>query len=166
MERHLEREPEEEGAEAGTEREVFRVVVGLELSRTGRVRADLRLREKDLGVRFLVARPALARHLEGAFGALAERLNAAGFRVRITAGVGAEALLEKFRGFLDCITPPEGERRCRDFVAWIEDLVGDAPDSEDRTTAPVGLDVALVDRDLAALRRKAARLWQIIMRDR
>jgi ATP-dependent helicase/DNAse subunit B len=75
-------------------------------------------------------------------------------------GSEAEALWGTFARFVERVTPPLGERHCRDFVAWLEDLIGDAGEAPDEAAASAGLGVArralrgpagLVDRDLAAL---------------
>ncbi|MGD2178507.1 MAG: PD-(D/E)XK nuclease family protein, partial [Anaerolineae bacterium] len=75
-------------------------------------------------------------------------------------GARAEALWGTFDRFVERITPPSGEHRCREFVAWLEDLIGDAGEAADEALATAGLGVArralagptaLVERDLAAL---------------
>ncbi|MGD2178751.1 MAG: PD-(D/E)XK nuclease family protein, partial [Anaerolineae bacterium] len=75
-------------------------------------------------------------------------------------GAQAEALRQTFRRLVERITPPPGPHRCRGFVAWIEDLIGDAGESMDEAPGTAGLGVArraldgppaLVERDLAAI---------------
>ncbi|MGD2147928.1 MAG: hypothetical protein PVH41_14630, partial [Anaerolineae bacterium] len=75
-------------------------------------------------------------------------------------GYGAQALCGTFARFVDRITPPPGEHHCREFVAWLEDLIGDSGQAVDEATSAVGLGVTrralrgppeVVDRDLAAL---------------
>ena len=77
----------------------------------------------------------------------------------VPVGEGAEVLRGKFARFCQRIAPPESELACRDFVAWLEALIGDAdPPDTDAPTASLGVarraaegDAALVARDLAAL---------------
>ena len=77
-------------------------------------------------------------------------------------GDDAERLWELFRGFVERITPPRGHHSCRDFVAWLEDLIGDVEPDQDAAPAPAGRSLGLArqaldgpsdlaERDLAAL---------------
>ncbi len=75
-------------------------------------------------------------------------------------GAEAEALREKFRRFVRRIGPPEGERPCRELVAWVEALIGDTEpvEPDDPPTTDLGVAQRAVDgpshlagRDLAAL---------------
>jgi ATP-dependent helicase/nuclease subunit B len=75
-------------------------------------------------------------------------------------GAQAEGLRRTFERFVDIISPPSGRHRCRDFVAWLEDLIGEATELADEALPPANLGVArralegpvaLVERDLAAL---------------
>jgi RecB family exonuclease len=79
-------------------------------------------------------------------------------------GPAAQALRDKFQGFLGRLAPPAGERPMRDFVGWLEALIGDDPALETHPFAPPqapgGLRVvararaaaeALAERDVAAL---------------
>ncbi|MGC9522672.1 MAG: PD-(D/E)XK nuclease family protein [Anaerolineae bacterium] len=77
----------------------------------------------------------------------------------VPTGEAAEALWRKFRGFRDRIAPPEGEHSYRDFVTWLESLIGEtrAPEEREELTS-LGIarlaadgDPSLVERDLAAL---------------
>ncbi len=71
----------------------------------------------------------------------------------------ARALRDVFRTFVQRVTPPEGAHPCRDFVAWIEGLIGEASLSEDqRPPGDLGVVRQVLDgpldlreRDLAAL---------------
>ena len=107
-------------------------------------------------------------HWEEAFGLLlaayaSERIDdqvEPGASEILPAGVEIGTLWRKFQGFLSCVTPPQGNQRCRDFVSWVEDLIGEAPRPTGSATGPIGLGVArraqlghtaLVERDLAAL---------------
>ncbi len=74
-------------------------------------------------------------------------------------GEEAERLAEQFQRFVTLITPPAGQHPCRDFVAWLEDLIGDAdPPEDEEPTADLRVPrqvldgpEELVERDLAAL---------------
>jgi ATP-dependent helicase/DNAse subunit B len=75
-------------------------------------------------------------------------------------GAQAKTLRRTFERFVDLITPPSGVHRCRDFVAWLEDLIGDSGEPADEAVPTTGLGVArralegpaaLAERDLAAL---------------
>ncbi len=75
-------------------------------------------------------------------------------------GAQAEALREKFSRFVGRIEPPEGRHSCRDFVGWLERLIGDAEPLEADAPPVADLGVArraadgpahLAERDLAAL---------------
>ncbi|HQI83411.1 MAG TPA: PD-(D/E)XK nuclease family protein [Anaerolineae bacterium] len=83
-----------------------------------------------------------------------------GIPLTVPTGAAAEALAAIFHCFVQRVTPPEGEHPCRDFVAWIESLIGDDTPPEDETTLPTDLGVVrrvdagppeLVERDRAAL---------------
>ncbi|MBN1261206.1 MAG: UvrD-helicase domain-containing protein, partial [Anaerolineae bacterium] len=78
----------------------------------------------------------------------------------VPTGDAARALQAKFERFVQRLTPPQGAHPCRDFVAWIEGLVGN-PDATGKAT-PLNADLgvlrcieagpaALFERDLAAL---------------
>ncbi len=54
-----------------------------------------------------------------------------------SAGGDAEQLLVKFREFVRRIAPPTGARSVRDFVCWLEDLIGADPEAEPRVAEPV-----------------------------
>jgi ATP-dependent helicase/DNAse subunit B len=74
-------------------------------------------------------------------------------------GEEADRLSEQFHCFVERITPPAGRHPARDFVSWLEALIGDADAPEDEeTTADLGVarqvldgPEDLVERDLAAL---------------
>jgi ATP-dependent helicase/DNAse subunit B len=83
----------------------------------------------------------------------------------VPVGVAARALEEKFERFVQRLMPPEGERSYREFVRWLEDLIGGDPESVSARfpapEEPASLQVvrrareaseALADRDVAALR--------------
>lgn len=77
-------------------------------------------------------------------------------------GATAAALLRKFRRFATRLTPPSGKATSRDYVAWLEELIGDDPELSTEYTreSDAGLRVvhcaraeaATRDRDVAALR--------------
>ena len=77
----------------------------------------------------------------------------------VPTGEAARALRATFDRFVQRITPPPGAHPCRDFVAWIEALIGDAaPAEEDVVRDDLGVarralsgSEALQSRDLAAL---------------
>jgi len=75
-------------------------------------------------------------------------------------GADAEALWRTFGRFAARIEPPTGERSCREFVAWLEGLIGDTEPLAPEVEAVEDLGVArqaaagptdLIERDLAAL---------------
>ena len=83
----------------------------------------------------------------------------------VPVGVAAQVLQEKFQRFVQRLTPPEGERSCREFAGWLEDLMGGDPESGwaryPAPEEPTSLQIvgrareaseALADRDVAALR--------------
>ncbi|MBN2005139.1 MAG: PD-(D/E)XK nuclease family protein [Anaerolineae bacterium] len=65
----------------------------------------------------------------------------------VPTGDDAQALRDIFRHFVQQITPPVGQHRCRDFVAWLEALIGDdgARDDDDADAAPPPDDVSSLD---------------------
>jgi len=78
----------------------------------------------------------------------------------VPTGAAAEPLGATFQCFVQRVTPPQGEHPCREFLAWIESLIGDDAPSEDTATSPDDLGVVrrvdagppeLVERDRAAL---------------
>lgn len=50
-------------------------------------------------------------------------------------GTDAGVLMEKFRRFVQVLSPPAGEQTMRDFVCWLEELIG--PDPADASVAQV-----------------------------
>ncbi len=84
--------------------------------------------------------------------------------VNVVAGAEAEALEARFTRFLVRLMPPQGQQRYRDFVAWLEDLIGPDPFSlslADQRAEPAALNVVararsagepLANLDVAALR--------------
>jgi len=83
----------------------------------------------------------------------------------VPVGAAARALEDKFVRFVGRLTPPEGQHSYREFVGWLEDLIGGDPQSGSaRFTAPeepTSLQIVrrareasevLADRDVAALR--------------
>jgi ATP-dependent helicase/DNAse subunit B len=50
-----------------------------------------------------------------------------GLPAGIPAGSAAQALRTKFRRFVRRLTPPQGQRACREFVGWLEALIGPDP---------------------------------------
>ena len=45
----------------------------------------------------------------------------------VPAGPTAQVLLDRLRHFIARLTPPPGARRLRDFVGWLEEIIGDDP---------------------------------------
>lgn len=83
----------------------------------------------------------------------------------VPVGAAAQILEEKFHRFVQRLTPPEGERSYREFVGWLEDLIGGDPEAGSARfpaqEEPTSLQIvrrareaseALADRDVAALR--------------
>ncbi len=83
----------------------------------------------------------------------------------VPVGVAARALQEKFERFVDRLTPPEGEHSYREFVGWLEELIGEDPELASARfplpEEPTSLRIvrrareaseAVADRDVAALR--------------
>jgi ATP-dependent helicase/DNAse subunit B len=73
-------------------------------------------------------------------------------------GEEAARLSEQFHRFVEHITPPKDQHSARDFVSWLETLIGDADDREEEVLPDLGVaqqvldgPEALVERDLAAL---------------
>jgi len=75
----------------------------------------------------------------------------------IIAGVEVERLWDKFQSFVRICSPPPGENKLREFISWIEDLLGEEGDQ----TVSLGLGVIqqirlgppeLIQRDLEAIR--------------
>ena len=75
----------------------------------------------------------------------------------IISGIEAERLWDKFQNFVRICSPPSGENTLREFVSWIEDLLGEERDQE----VSFGLGVIrqigqgppdLIQRDLEAIR--------------
>jgi RecB family exonuclease len=52
--------------------------------------------------------------------------------------VGSAELADRFERFVACLTPPAASPRLRDFVCWLEDLIG--PDPLDSSAAAPGFD--------------------------
>ena len=46
---------------------------------------------------------------------------------RVPVGPAAEALRDKFRRFLQRLMPPQGDRSFREFIGWLETLIGSDP---------------------------------------
>jgi ATP-dependent helicase/nuclease subunit B len=83
----------------------------------------------------------------------------------VPVGVAGRALEEKFERFVQRLRPPEGERSYREFVRWLEDLLGGDPEggwarygaSEEPTSLQIvgrarEASEPLAERDVAALR--------------
>ncbi|MDH4208257.1 MAG: PD-(D/E)XK nuclease family protein, partial [Anaerolineae bacterium] len=83
----------------------------------------------------------------------------------VPVGAAAQSLGEKFERFVERLTPPEGKHSYREFVSWLEDLIGGDPEAESArfpaAEEPTSLRIvrrareaseALADRDVAALR--------------
>jgi ATP-dependent helicase/DNAse subunit B len=83
----------------------------------------------------------------------------------VPVGDAARELQNKFQAFVQRLTPPEGKHSYREFVSWLENLLGGDPEAESaRSPAreePTSLQVvrqaregseALAERDVAALR--------------
>ena len=81
------------------------------------------------------------------------------------AGAAVQSLRDKFLRFVQRLTPPDGARAYRDFVGWLETLIGPDPDAlspaSDQPDEPTALQVVaqvrqapepLAERDIAALR--------------
>lgn len=79
----LDRDGRGAGGQGEAGEDSFRVVVGVDLSRLGPIRADLLLRADQLALRLRVGRPDTARRLRRLAGELEERLTSAGRTVRI-----------------------------------------------------------------------------------
>ena len=84
---------------------------------------------------------------------------------RVPVGSGAQALRIKFQRFVHRLTPPPGTRSYREFVGWLEALIGPDPrlhsSRSDLPKEPTALQMVarvqaapqdVADRDLAALR--------------
>jgi len=83
----------------------------------------------------------------------------------VPVGAAARVLEAKFQRFVQRLTPPEGEHSYREFVGWLEGLIGADPESSSALfpakEEPTSLQIvrcareaseALADRDVAALR--------------
>ena len=73
-------------------------------------------------------------------------------------GPSAQALRNKFDRYLQRLTPPPGPRPYRDFVGWLEGLIGPDPDAQQDplalnivAQARAAQDPAIAERDIAAL---------------
>ncbi len=90
----------------------------------------------------------------------------------VPVGEQAEALQRKFAWFCQRIAPPDGERPCRDFVAWLEGLIGEVePDEEDASSVGLGVarraaegEASLVARDLVARDLAALNVLKDVLR--
>jgi ATP-dependent helicase/DNAse subunit B len=60
----------------------------------------------------------------------------------VAIGQDALALQEKFRRFLMCIYPPQGRHRTKEYVRWLEDLIGGDPLMAGGKADPTSLRVA------------------------
>jgi ATP-dependent helicase/DNAse subunit B len=83
----------------------------------------------------------------------------------VPVGDAARELQNKFQAFVQRLTPPEGKHSYREFVGWLEDLLGGDPEAESgrfpAREEPTSLQVVrqaregsepLAERDVAALR--------------
>ncbi len=78
-----------------------------------------------------------------------------GLPANIPVGTAAQALRDKLRRFVQRLTPPQGKRSCRDFVGWLETLIGPDPDLHSPRyplpAEPTGLHIVERARDPAEL---------------
>jgi hypothetical protein len=78
-----------------------------------------------------------------------------GLPANIPVGTAAQALRDKLRRFVQRLTPPQGKRSCRDFVGWLETIIGTDPDLHSPRyplpEEPTGLRIVARARDAAEL---------------
>jgi superfamily I DNA/RNA helicase len=70
----------------------------------------------------------------------------------VVAGQAARDLQGKLVRFLQRLLPPPGRQRYREFIRWLEDLIGSDPNASDKKADPTSLKVAeLTTQDGSAL---------------